>query len=179
MAMRRTSPSRHEPAEAVAAAASGPAAVLEADAIVAPPPRWVTPAFYVLGVGLIPWTVVLAFVLPSRHGTHYYNVAWTGFDVALAGLLIATAVGAARRTAWLQSVAAAAAALLVCDAWFDMLSSTTTDELLVAIALALLVEFPVAAACIFVSRHAEETTERARRYAAAVRRRRAPGQGEK
>jgi len=133
----------------------------------------VTPVFYILGFGLIPWTVLLALTLPARHGTHYYNVAWTGFDIALAGLLIATAVGTARRAGWLQAVAAAAAALLILDAWFDVLSSTSTSELVGSLALALLVEIPVALACIFVSRHAEETNDRARRYAARSRRRRA------
>ena len=47
------------------------------------PPRWVAPVFILLGVGLVPWTVVLAFTLPARHGTHHYDVAWTGFDVVL------------------------------------------------------------------------------------------------
>jgi len=79
-----------------------PAALLEAHAIVAPPPRWVAPVFLVLGVGLIPWTVVLAITLPSEHGTHHNALAWAGFDAALAGLLIATAVGTARRAIWLQ-----------------------------------------------------------------------------
>ena len=80
--------------------------------VVGPRPRWGKPVFLVLGVGLLRGTVLLALTLPSRHGTHFYNVAWTGFDVALAGLLIATAVGAARRALWLQGVAAAAAAMV-------------------------------------------------------------------
>jgi hypothetical protein len=87
--------------------------------------------------------------------------------------LIATAVGTARRAAWSQGVAAAAAALLVCDAWFDVLSSTTGRELVASLALAALVELPVAAACILVSRHAEVAADRARRYAAFARRYRA------
>ena len=141
-------------------------------------PRWVAPAFLVLGVGLIPWTIVLALTLPNRHGTHHYDVAWTGFDLALAGALVATAVGAARHSSWLQGVATAAATLLVSDAWFDVLSSVTNGELALSIALAVFVELPVAAACLFVARHSEETSARARRYAAyARRRRRRTGQG--
>jgi hypothetical protein len=150
---------------------SDPVAVLEATAIVAPPPRWVSPLFLILGIGLVPWTFLLAFTLPDHHGTNHYNLAWTGFDVVLAASLIATAVGTARRANWLQSIAAIAAALLVCDAWFDVLSSTTRSELVISLTLAAFVELPVAAACIFVSRHAEETADRARRYAAYVRRR--------
>jgi hypothetical protein len=147
-----------------------PERVLEAEKIVEPPPRWIAPAFFLLGIGLVPWIVLLALTLPRRHGTHFYDIAWTGFDVALALLLVATGVGALRRATWLQGVAAAAATLLVCDAWFDVLSSTSTHELLAAIALAAFVEIPVAAACILVARYAEEASERARRYAAFARR---------
>lgn len=135
-----------------------------------PPPRWVAPAFVVLGLGLVPWVIVLAITLPARHGTYHYDVAWTGFDVALAGALLATAVGAARRATWLQGSAAVAATLLVSDAWFDVLSATSPDEVAMAAALAAFVELPVAAMCIFVSRHAEETADRARRLAVAARR---------
>ena len=127
--------------------------------------------FLLLGVGLVPWTVVLAVTLPERHGTHHYDVAWSGFDVALAAALLATAVGAARRATWLQGAAAVAATLLVADAWFDVLSATSPDEVAMAAALAAFVELPVAAACIFVSRHAEETADRARRVVTRRRRR--------
>src|SRR6478736_3755199 len=130
------------PSEELAPDASEAAAVLEAEAVVAPPPWWVSPLFLILGIGLVPWTLLLAFTLPDHHGTNHYNLAWTGFDVVLAAFLIATAVGTARRAAWLQSVAAVAAALLVCDAWFDVLSSTTTNELVTSIALAVFVELP-------------------------------------
>jgi hypothetical protein len=134
------------------------------------PPRWVAPVFVLLGVCLGPWTVILAITLPARHGTHHYDLAWSGFDVALALTLLGTGVGALRRAAWLQGVASAAAALLICDAWFDVLSSTSDKELFTAAALALTVELPVAAACLFVARHSEETAVRAHRYAAFARR---------
>jgi hypothetical protein len=131
--------------------------------------RWVAPAFLVLGVALVPWTILLALTLPARHGTHHYDVAWTGFDLGLAAALLATAVGAARQAPWLQGAAVAAATLLVCDAWFDVLSSISTRELLTALALALFVELPVAAACLFVAWHAEEAADRARRLASLAR----------
>lgn len=143
-------------------------------------PRWVAAAFLLLAIALVPWTIVLALTLPARHGTHHYDVAWTGFDLVLAGSLLATAIGAAKQAAWLQGAAVAAATLLVCDAWFDVLSSTSTRELLTALALALLVELPVAAACLFVAWHAEETAERAQRLVSlagmsALRRKKHPG----
>ena len=126
--------------------------------------------FVLLGVCLLPWTVLLALTLPARHGTTHYGLAWTGFDVALAAALLGTGIGAARQAAWLQGVAAAAATLLICDAWFDVLSSTSRNELVTALMLALFVELPVAAACLFVARHAEEAAIRTRRYAALAHR---------
>ncbi len=156
-------------------AGAGPLAVGSPEAPVAAeqaPPRWVAPVFILLGVGLVPWTVVLALTLPAQHGTHHYDVAWAGFDVVLAAALLATAVGAAKRATWLQGVAAVAATLLVTDAWFDVLSATSPDELATAAGLAVFVELPIAAACVFVSRHAQETADRAREIAAFSRRRR-------
>jgi ABC-type molybdenum transport system ATPase subunit/photorepair protein PhrA len=70
----------------------------------------------------------------------------------------------------LQGVAAAAATLLICDAWFDILSSTSRNELFTALTLAVFVELPVAAACLFVAHHAEEAALRTRRYAALAHR---------
>lgn len=137
-----------------------------------PPPRWAAPVFALLGVGLVPWTVVLALTLPRHHGTRHYDVAWTGFDVALAAALLATAVGAARRATWLQASASVAATLLVTDAWFDVLSATSRAELATSGALALFVELPLAVTCVFVARHSKETADRARRLAALARWRR-------
>ena len=42
-----------------------------------------------------------------------------------AALLLATAYAALRRAAWIQSTAAAAATMLVCDAWFDIVTAAT------------------------------------------------------
>ncbi len=147
-----------------------PAVEAGAEAVEPAPPAWVARVFVLLGVCLLPWTVVLALTLPARHGTTHYDLAWTGFDVALAAALVAVGIGAARRATWLQGVAAAAATLLICDAWFDVLSSTSRGEIVTALMLALFVELPVAAACLFVARHAEEAAISTRRCAALAQR---------
>ena len=147
-----------------------PTVEVGAAAVIEPARPWVARTFVVLGVCLLPWTVLLALTLPARHGTTHYGLAWTGFDVALAAVLAGTGIGAARQAAWLQGVAAAAATLLICDAWFDILSSTSRNELVTAVILALFVELPVAAACLFVAHHAEEAALRTRRYAALAQR---------
>jgi hypothetical protein len=133
--------------------------------------RWLVPAFFLAGIGLVPWTIYLVATLPARHvQTGFYDLAWGGFDVALAAVLLATGVGLARGKLWVQSTATAAATLLVCDAWFDVLSSSSGAERLEAIVLAAAVELPAAAVCFLVARHVEEVAERAQGYALAARR---------
>jgi hypothetical protein len=108
--------------------------------------------------------------LPGRHlQSGYYDLAWGGFDLALAAVLAATGYGLLRRRLWVQSTATAAATMLVCDAWFDTLSANHRGERLLAVAFALAVELPTAAVCQLIARHVEEVAERAQRYAVAAR----------
>ena len=47
-------------------------------------------ATYVLiaaSFALVPWTLWLTFSLPAEHLTRHYDIAWVGFDIALAGAL--------------------------------------------------------------------------------------------
>jgi hypothetical protein len=132
---------------------------------------WLAPLFFLAGIGLLPWTAYLVATLPSRHlQTGFYDVAWGGFDAALAALLVATGAGLLRRRLWVQSTATAAATMLVCDAWFDVLSSKPGGERLLAIVLAVFAELPSAAVCLLIARHVEEVAERAQRYALVARR---------
>ncbi len=139
---------------------------------VVPRPRgWLAPLFFLAGLGLLPWTAYLIVTLPSRHlETNYYDLAWGGFDVALAGLLVATGVGLLRRRLWVQNTATAAATMLVCDAWFDVLTSRSGAERGMAVVLAVLVELPSAVVCLLIARHVEDVAERAQRYALVARR---------
>ena len=143
----------------------------------APPPivprvhDWLAPVFFLAGFGLVPWTLYLFVTLPSRHlQAGYYDLAWGGFDLALASLFVATGVGLLGRRLWVQSTATATATMLVCDAWFDVLSSQPGSERLIAIALAVTAELPTAAVCLMIARHVEEAAERAHRYALIARR---------
>lgn len=132
---------------------------------------WLAPLFLLAALGLIPWTVYLVVSLPGRHlQTGYYDLAWGGFDLALAAVLAATGYGLLRQKLWVQSTATAAATMLLCDAWFDTLSANDSGERLLAIALAFTVELPTAAVCLLIARHVEEVAERAQHYALAARR---------
>jgi hypothetical protein len=121
-------------------------------------------ALVVLGVGLVPWTLYLAIALPSRHvQDEFYDVAWAGFDVVLAAMLVLTGVGLLHTRIWVQGAAASAATLLVVDAWFDILSANGRDERLVAVLLAVLAELPTALLCVLIARDTRLALERAER----------------
>ena len=115
-------------------------------------PAW---AIVVLGAAaalLLPWTVVLTTALPAHHVARHWDVAWAGFDAGLAAVLLATVVAAVRRSAWLSGLALAAAAVLLCDAWFDVVTSAGGLDLWLAVASALVLELPLAGLCVVVSR---------------------------
>jgi hypothetical protein len=119
------------------------------------PPRWVVPFFGLAALLLVPWVVLLVFALPSAHRAAHWDIAWAGFDVGLALLLLAVAVAAWRRSAWLEGAATATATLLFVDAWFDVLTSSTQAELVVSIVEAAFVELPLAVLCLLLARDAE------------------------
>ena len=119
------------------------------------PPRWVVPLFGVAAVVLVPWVVLLVVVLPSAHRAAHWDIAWAGFDVALALLLLTVAVAAWRSSPWLEGAATATATLLFVDAWFDVLTSSTRAEFVVSIGEAAFVELPLAILCLLLARDAE------------------------
>src|SRR5215831_2956064 len=127
-------------------------------ASVRPAPRWLGYAFAVCSFVLLPWTIYLYQSLPSRATADNWDVAWAGFDVAIAATLLATAVGALRCAPWTQGAAASAATLLICDAWFDVMTSQTTHEFEMALLMALAVEGPLAILCVWVARNSERVS---------------------
>ena len=135
-------------------------------------PRWVAPLLGFVALFLIPWTLYLTFTLPSRHVTHHYDLAWVGFDIVLAITFAATAWATVRRVRWLVPLAAVTGTMLVCDAWFDVVTSAR-GEVGEAVLEAVLAELPLAAVCALivfdVERFQRATVER---YVEAVRRRR-------
>ena len=92
---------------------------------------------------LVPWIVYLGISLPKAYVAHHWDLTWVGFDVLLLLLLVATAVLGFLRRQLMVLTAFATAVLLVCDAWFDVMTSSDHDRWL-SLATAVLVELPLA-----------------------------------
>ena len=125
-----------------------------------PAPRWVVPLFGLAAVLLVPWIVMLVYLLPSAQQASHWDIAWAGFDVGLALVLSGVALAAWRRSPWLEGAATAAATLLFVDAWFDVLTSSTRLDLIVAVVEAVFVELPLAVLCLLLARDAERRLAR-------------------
>lgn len=93
---------------------------------------------------LVPWTLYLGSSLPSVQAIESWSSTWVGFDVLLLAALAVAGVLGLRHSRWFPPATAAATTLLCADAWFDVMTSSGT-ELWVAVAMAALVELPLAA----------------------------------
>ncbi|MFD9409954.1 LPXTG cell wall anchor domain-containing protein [Streptomyces sp. NPDC059989] len=125
-------------------------------ALVAPQARtWRTPrAATVLtgaGVALVPWMLVLAKTVPQTAEVSNWATAWIGLDLMLAAGLAGTGTLLRKRDPRVSPVAAATAALLVMDAWFDVTTSAGTGGQGMALLLAAGAELPLAAVCAVVA----------------------------
>ncbi|MBV8863008.1 MAG: hypothetical protein JO082_00495 [Mycobacterium sp.] len=92
---------------------------------------------------LIPWIVYLAFVLPDSYLVHGWTMTWVGFDVLLAALMAATVVLGMLRRQLMLLTAFATGVLLICDAWFDLMTAGP-DDFWVSVLTAALADLPVA-----------------------------------
>lgn len=130
--------------------------------------------FAVLAALMVPWAAYLAVTLPTTHQAAHYDLAWVGFDVGLLAALALTAWAAVRTSRWLPPVAGGTAAMLLVDGWFDAVTASTPAERWVAVAMAVLVELPLAGLCTRLAVEGQQLFER--RVRLSVRSRdRAPG----
>ena len=110
---------------------------------------------------MLPWTIWLSESLKPHHVTNRWDLAWSGFDTALAVLFLATAFAAYRRSPWVGALAGATGTLLVIDAWFDVVLESHADELRKSIAFAVFVELPLAGLCFWIAHRTERFLARA------------------
>jgi hypothetical protein len=96
-------------------------------------------------LGLIPWVVVLGLTLPRRYVADHWTLAWVGFDAALLCALAVTAWAAWRRRQIVIIAALVTGTMLVVDAWFDIVTDSTTRDLIISVVTAVFAELPLAA----------------------------------
>jgi hypothetical protein len=113
--------------------------------------RWLLLVLGGVAVGLLPWIGYLSATLPSKHLAHHWQVAWIGLDVAEVAALVATLFALLRNSPAVTVLASIAGTLLVCDAWFDVLTAQPGSDLAWALAFALLAELPLAALCFWIA----------------------------
>jgi len=97
-----------------------------------------------VGVGMVPWLVVLAVTLPGATHVPHWSMAWTGLDALEAIGFAATGWLTLRRDPRRCLTAIATAALLLADAWFDVTTSGSGGALAVALIMAACAEIPAA-----------------------------------
>jgi hypothetical protein len=94
-------------------------------------------------IGLLPRIVYLAITLPDKYIAHNWPTTWVGFDILILIFMGATAVLGLLRRQLLVLAAFTTGILLVCDAWFDVMTAAPADRWL-SIVTAALGELPLA-----------------------------------
>jgi len=94
---------------------------------------------------------VLGATLPTSTVVPNWSLAWVGLDLAEAVAALLTALLLTRGSPRAGLPAAAGAALLLADAWFDVCTSPLGLDRLLAVGEAVLVELPLAAAAIWLA----------------------------
>ena len=99
---------------------------------------------------LVPWIVYLSVSLPGRYVAHNWDRTWVGFDVLLLAMLLLTAVLGLRRRPLVVVTGFATGLLLICDAWFDVMTADA-DDIGLSLLTASVVELPLASVLIAAS----------------------------
>lgn len=102
-------------------------------------------------IGMIPWLVYLSMTLPENYVAHNWPATWIGFDMLLAAFMVATAAFGYLRRQVLLFAAFTSGVLLICDAWFDLMTAGP-DDVGLSVVTALVIEVPLG---IFMIRGAQ------------------------
>ncbi|MGH3379158.1 MAG: hypothetical protein ACRDP6_30955 [Actinoallomurus sp.] len=108
---------------------------------------WLARALIAGGLAMVPWLFALAVRLPSSTRAQHWSTAWVGLDTLEAFGLITTGVLVRLRDERRCLAAAATATLLLVDAWFDVTTSASGGDRLMALLLAVVLEVPIASLC--------------------------------
>lgn len=88
-------------------------------------------------IALIPWMIYLGYSLPANYVAQNWPATWIGFDSVLIGFMAATAVLGWQRRQLVVLPAFTTGVLLICDAWFDVMTARPAQLWLSLLTLAL------------------------------------------
>jgi hypothetical protein len=94
-------------------------------------------------IGLIPSIVFLVITPPAIYVAHDWPATWVGLDVLLVAFMVTTAVLVFLRRQLVPLTAFTTGVLLICDAWFEVMTAGPHD-LWASALTATLVELPLA-----------------------------------
>ncbi|HUH72017.1 MAG TPA: hypothetical protein VLZ05_26025 [Mycobacterium sp.] len=94
-------------------------------------------------IAMIPWLGYLSVTLPENYVAHNWPATWVGFDVLLVAFMLATAAFGYLRRQVVLLAAFTSGVLLICDAWFDLMTAGP-DDVWWSVVTALLIEVPLA-----------------------------------
>jgi len=95
-------------------------------------------------IGLIPWLIYLAATLPANYVAHNWPATWIGFDCVLIAFMVATAVLGWLRRELVILPGFTTGVLLICDAWFDVMTAAP-GQVWMSVLTAALINLPLAA----------------------------------
>jgi hypothetical protein len=101
--------------------------------------------FAVCGILLVPWIGLMIWQLHGQAGKRSFSSSWVGLDIIEAVGLLTVAFLLSRRHRATSPVAAATAAVLCMDAWFDTMSAEQQVPYAESLAMACFAELPLAA----------------------------------
>lgn len=114
--------------------------------------RWLAAGIVVVTACMVPWVVFLGITLPPDYRVRHWDLLWIGFDGGVVAVLAYTAwAGWFRRRVTVAGLHVAAT-LLVCDAWFDVVTGLGHRDAWVSVVSALVGELPLAGAFVWLSR---------------------------
>jgi hypothetical protein len=112
--------------------------------------RWVPRVFGAVAAGMVPWVIVLGRSLPETTEARHWPAVWIGLDLTVALGCATTARLFHRGDDRARLSAAAVAALMVMDAWFDVLTAQAGAEFTQALVCAV-PELAMAGLCTWVA----------------------------
>jgi hypothetical protein len=117
--------------------------------------RWAPRVLGAVAVAMVPWVFVLGRSLPETTQVRHWPAVWIGLDLAMALGCATTARLAHHGDDRARLSASAVAALMVMDAWFDVLTAQAGAEFSQALVCAV-PELALAGLCTWLALHNTE-----------------------